>query len=71
MIVHIPHGKLAHEYCGVKLPLQVLQSAAGFYLGTIDPNEGPVSRESEEYFPSQKAAEAAMTSGEWTQRHQP
>lgn len=42
-----PHGQglLALEYCGKRLPLQVLQSAAGFYIGTMD-DDGPCSRES-------------------------
>lgn len=48
--------------CGTKLPFEVLQSAAGFYLGYFCPNcGGPWSRESE-YFPSQEIAEAFMKS---------
>lgn len=47
--------------CGAELPFEVLQSAAGFYLGYFCPNCGPWSRESE-YFPSQKTAEAFMKS---------
>lgn len=59
-------GQLASEG-GYHLPNQVLQSAAGFYIGTAD-NEGPVSRESEEYFPTQEAAETALKNGNWIQR---
>ncbi len=38
-----PFGQLASTYCGKFLPLEVLQSAAGHYIGTRD-TEGPVSR---------------------------
>ena len=41
-------GKLAAS-CGFQLPLQVLQSAAGFYLGTSELGM-PISRESVEYW---------------------
>ncbi|CAD7716420.1 hypothetical protein LMG31886_21080 [Xanthomonas hydrangeae] len=36
-------GQLALIHCGKLLPLEVLQSAAGHYIGTRD-IEGPVSR---------------------------
>lgn len=66
-----PTGKLAFESLGVRLPLQVLQSAAGFYIGTFD-DEGPVSRESLEYFGTREQAEKAFATGDeaggWTQR---
>ena len=42
-------GVLAKACSGVELPLQVLQSAADFYVGTFHPAEGPYSRESREY----------------------
>ena len=64
-------GKLALEYCGLKLPLRVLKSQAGYYLGTID-EEGPVSRESVEYFRTEREADAAlMGHRKWTQKPQP
>lgn len=59
-------GRLAAQ-SGYRLPLEVLQSANGFYLGTAD-QEGPVSRESMEYFPTRQAADKALESGQWTQR---
>jgi hypothetical protein len=59
-------GYLAATCAAVRLPLRVLRSAAGHYIGTAD-DEGPVSRESVEYFPSRAAAEAALASGQWTQ----
>ena len=65
-------GMLAHEMLGVRLPLEVLHSARGFYLGTAN-DAGPVSRESLEYFPTFEAAEAALESNPpvWTQRDHP
>jgi len=50
--------------------LEVLRSGAGYYIGTSD-DEGPVSRESNEYFRSAKAAQAALASGKWTQKMYP
>ena len=44
------NGVLAKQYLDVSLPLQVLQSNAGFYLGTAD-DDGPCSRESVEFWP--------------------
>lgn len=37
-------GLLAQQYCNIELPLQVLKSNAGFYIGTAD-DAGPCSRE--------------------------
>ncbi len=63
-------GLLAKAYCNKRLPLTVLQSARGFYLGTSD-DEGPCSRESVQYWPSQAKAEKALATGMWTQRTEP
>ena len=63
-------GQLALTYCGKFLPLEVLHSAAGHYIGTTD-EDGPVSRESVEYFRSQHAADHALTTGRWQQRIHP
>lgn len=60
------YGKLAKNYCGVELPLQVLKNQAGYYIGTFD-EDGPCSRESVEYFPTKEAALAALETGKWTQ----
>lgn len=62
-----PFGKLAREELGERLPLEVLKSAAGFYLGTAS-EDGPVSRESLEYWPSSAQALHALAVGDWTQR---
>ena len=65
-----PSGPLALAYVGKSLPLQVLRSAAGHYIGTFD-DDGPVSRESVEYFPSHEAARHALETSAWTQRPYP
>lgn len=61
------YGRLAQDICGKKLELRVLQSAAGFYLGTAD-EMGPVSRESNEYWRKQESAEHALIHDHWTQK---
>lgn len=63
-------GQLAVAYCGKRLRVQVLSSHAGFYIGTAD-QEGPVSRESLEYFQTRDAAELALAGGSWTQKRWP
>ena len=61
---HQQYGRLALKFCQVSLPLQVLKSNAGFYIGTRD-DEGPVSRESDCYFASREEAEQALASDDW------
>lgn len=63
-------GYLALAYTGKRLPLQVLRSASGHYIGTAD-NDGSVSRESVDYFRSQHDADHALTTGRWQQRLYP
>lgn len=65
-----PTGLLADVHLGIRLPLQVLGSAAGYYLGTRE-DVGPVSRESVEYLPTTNAACHAFATGAWTQRQRP
>ncbi len=65
-----PVGHLAQTYTGKRLPLEVLLSAAGHYIGTRD-EVGPVSRESVQYFRSDKAASRALETGRWQQRTYP
>lgn len=67
-----PRGQIAKEFGGVSLPLEVMHSARGFYLGTCQ-DEMPYSRESVEYWPTYDAAEAALEAGPdaWTQRDHP
>lgn len=63
-------GQLAFNLLGISLELTVLKSAAGFYIGTFD-GEGPVSRESLEYYASEDAAQDALDGGTFTQREHP
>lgn len=55
-------------------PLQVLKSAAGYYIGTLynnsDGYQEPGSRDSE-YFPTFAAASDALAQDEFTQRDHP
>ncbi|MBK7656701.1 MAG: hypothetical protein IPJ18_18365 [Betaproteobacteria bacterium] len=67
-VAPIAFGMLALDYCNKKLPLQVLQSAAGFYIGTQDPESGPCSRESNEYFRTREKAQTAFENNQWTER---
>lgn len=53
---------------GYTLPLEILKSGRGYYIGT-QCSEGPVSRESEEYFKKYEQAERVLKNGTWTQRH--
>ncbi|EAN6189180.1 hypothetical protein KZK20_002347 [Salmonella enterica] len=62
-------GLLAAKFAGLSLPLQVLRSGAGFYIGTAN-EMGPVSRESVEYFATAELAERALEQGSWSQREQ-
>lgn len=54
--------------------LQVLRSAAGFFIGTIytgdDGFQEPGSRDSE-YFPTREAAQKALDTRNWEQRETP
>lgn len=63
-------GYLALAYTGKRLLLQIRHSATGHYIGTAD-DDGPVSRESVEYFRSHQAANHALTTGRWQQRLEP
>jgi hypothetical protein len=61
------YGLLAQELLHLELPLQVCESESGYYIGTNCPQDGPISRESEEYYPTRDAAQAALDTGRWTQ----
>lgn len=66
-LVHTGDGRLALSYKGTSMPLVVLQSGAGFYIGTYC-EDGPFSRESIEYWRKREPAEQALANGEWTLR---
>lgn len=62
------YGQIAKVWGFGELPLRVLQSNAGWYIGTWD-NEGPVSRESECYYRTQEEAQKALDTNTWTQKN--
>lgn len=62
----VSFGQNALQSTGQKLPLQVLASQAGYYIGTAD-DEGPVSRESDRYYQTPQQAYDAMRAGNWIQ----
>lgn len=63
-------GQIAREWLNKHLPLQVMKSGAGYYIGTSD-DGGPVSRESIEYWRKEAEAEEALRTGDWTQKEEP
>ena len=63
-------GVLAARF-GYDLPIRVLSSRAGYYIGTFSDTLGHVSRESQQYYPTQQLAEEAFRKGTWTQRRNP
>lgn len=71
-MTHLPsHGRLTQHWLGQNRPLQVLRSAAGYYIGTADENGLPMSRESEGYWPERDLAQTALDSGQWPQKLTP
>lgn len=62
----VKYGVLAAQ-CGELLPMQVLQSGAGFYLGTCT-ERGPFTRESHESWRTACQADTAWRKGRWTQK---
>ena len=65
---------IVEEHGGEYSDLTVLQSAAGWYIGTIFNNTAgwsePGSRESQ-YFVSEEAAQQALDNVDWIQRENP
>ena len=62
-------GVLASR-AGFDLPIRVLSSNAGYYVGTFSETHGPVSRESQ-YFDKRIDAEEAFRNQNWIQRKHP
>jgi hypothetical protein len=52
------------------LELEVLRSAAGFYIGTRTAEGTPNTRESARYWPKRPDAEEALKTGKWPQKLQ-
>lgn len=62
-----PKGMLAAA-AGKAFALEVCKSAAGFYIGTLDEDGAPFTRESREYWSRREQAETALAKGLWTQK---
>lgn len=57
---------------GMELELQVLRNPAGrYYIGTLDENGRPFTRDSVEYWLTSEDATAALASGSFTIRTHP
>lgn len=67
----IPIGLLASRMWNKKLPLQVLHCPRGYYIGTVDTDGTPRSRESIQLWPDQPTAVKALECGMWTQKMVP
>jgi hypothetical protein len=63
----LKHGLLALA-SGSYFELQVCKSQAGHYIGTLDVNGEPYTRESQEYWVDRVQAEIALRDGRWTQK---
>ncbi len=66
-----PESFQCSEFLGRRETLAVCESGAGFYLGVVSPTEGPLCRDSVEYFATREDAQTALDSGSWTQRRTP
>jgi len=60
------NGLIAQKFGGANLPLKVIRSAAGYYIGTEEDGM-PYSRESMEYWTDAASAQMALESGDWSQ----
>ena len=61
----------AKRILGEEHELHVLKSAAGYYIGTASSEAGPISRDSQEYFPTATSAALALEQGTFTVRVSP
>ena len=61
------HGLLALA-SGSYFQLQVCKSQAGYYIGTLNANGEPYTRESQEYWVDRAQADQALRDGRWTQK---
>lgn len=61
------HGLLALA-SGSYFQLQVCKSQAGHYIGTLNANGEPYTRESREYWVDRAQADEALRDGRWTQK---
>ena len=61
------HGLLALA-SGSYFQLQVCRSQAGYYIGTLNADDEPYTRESQEYWVDRAQADQALRDGRWTQK---
>ncbi|MEM9030486.1 MAG: hypothetical protein AAGC70_19170 [Pseudomonadota bacterium] len=61
-------GVLAKKFGNENAPLQILKSAAGYYIGTLDEDGLPFTRESACYWDTRNAAETALQRGVFPQK---
>lgn len=59
--------RASHERAVRETGIKVCKSAAGYYLGRFGP-EGPIDRDSEQYWRKETEAAAALATGKWTAR---
>ena len=64
------YGWLALTFGKRLLPLEVCESAAGFYLGTRSENGEPFSQESQ-YWSTREEADRALKRRDWAQKPEP
>lgn len=62
-------SRAAHERAVADSEIKVCKSAAGYYLGRFG-EDGPIDRDSEEYWRKEEEASAALSNGKWTPRGQ-
>lgn len=75
----VEQGLITEEDSRLYSDLQVMQSGAGYYIGTSYTNkehfpdifQEPGSRDSYHYYPSQEEAQAALDNQDWLQRDRP
>ena len=65
------YGEIAERYGFGKMELKVCRSGAGYYIGTWDDREGPISRESVHYYATAEEAQKALEGDAWVQRDHP
>lgn len=56
------------NHCVKGLEIKVLNSSAGFYIGTFDDEEGPMCRLSRDYWKTKIEAQTALNYGSYVAR---
>lgn len=59
------------DVCNQPMPIEVLHSAAGYYIGQECEIDGPYARLSQEYYKSHKVAQDALDNRTFTMREHP